>query len=125
MKKGLFGLMLAGVLSSTVALAHGGGEHVMGTVKSIDATTLSVETKEGKQVTFHVDAQTQFEKSGAKTTVGDVKVGERVVVHAMKHGTMLHATVVKFGKQQAAAPQKHEGSDAGSGDGHEHGHPGH
>jgi hypothetical protein len=97
MKRELLGLYLIGVVVSGVALAHGGGEHVMGTVKSIEPSSLTVETKD-KEVVFHLDQQTSFEKSGSKVTAAELKPGERVVVHAMKHGEMLHAKVVRFGK---------------------------
>lgn len=35
---------------------------------------------------------------GIHITSFDLLVGERVVVHAMKYGEMLHTTIVRFGK---------------------------
>lgn len=99
MMKSLWGFLIAtSLLAAGPALAHGGGEHIMGTVKAIDGSTLSVATKDKKQLQIMYDEKTAFEKNGAKASVKDLKVGQRVVVHAMKHGEMLHATLVKFGR---------------------------
>jgi len=98
MMRAKLGVLLGGLLAASVALAHGGGEHLMGTVKAINASTITLETKDKKVVTVHYDDQTVFEKSGGKATPQDLKVGARAVVHAMKHGELLHATLVKFGK---------------------------
>ena len=77
------------------AYAHGAGsEHIMGLVKAIEASTLTV-TRQGKDVAVHIDSTTKFEKGDKPGTISDVRAGLKVVVHAMKHGEMLHAELVK------------------------------
>src|SRR5262249_16756154 len=81
------------------AFAHGGGPHVMGTVRAIDATRLTVETTDKKDVKVLVDDKTKFEKAGASASAKVLSVGDRVVVHtATKPGTTeLVAILVKIG----------------------------
>jgi hypothetical protein len=77
-------LVIAVLLTPTLVLAHGGGEHVMGIVKKIDAQELVVETSEQKNVQVTLDDKTQFERSGASSTARELRVGDRVVVHCAK-----------------------------------------
>ncbi len=66
------------------ALAHGGVEHVMGTVKAIASTNLIVEVKDKPEVKVLLDEKTKYEKDGAPATAKDVTVGTRVVVDTKK-----------------------------------------
>lgn len=118
------GFALGTLLISGLTLAHAEGEHVMGTVKSVQGETLTVETaKERKQVAVHVDERTRLEKSGAEATLKELQVGSRVVVHAMKHGELLHATLVKFGKPSTGTPSTIVTSDGGTPEAsHDHAH---
>lgn len=77
--------------------AHGGFEHVLGTVTEATTTDITVKTTEGKTVTVTVDPKTQFTKAGATVTVQDVKPGDRVVIHAKKDGDKLTAQTVQIG----------------------------
>ena len=92
------------------ALAHGGVEHLMGTVKSADDKSITVQTKNGKEVRAAIDASTKFEKAGAAATAKDVTVGERVVVHAKKSGDAMTAVMVKIGD----AGKGHKGHEDGA-----------
>jgi len=91
---------------STMVFAHGNEKHVMGTVTKVDDTSIVVKTKEGDK-TVMVMPTTKFMKGTAAITQKDVKVGDRVVIHAMPMGEMLNATEVKIGTAPAAAEQKH------------------
>jgi hypothetical protein len=82
---------------SLIALAHGKEKHVMGTVTSISDSSLTVETTAKKSVTVQVSDKTKFEKSGAAATLKDLKVGDKVVIHADVSGDMLVAHEVHFG----------------------------
>jgi hypothetical protein len=96
MLKLLCSTFVLSLLFAVPAFAHGAGsEHIMGVVKSIDATTLTV-TRDAKDVAVHLDASTKFEKNDKPAAASDVKPGQKVVVHAMKHGEMLHAEMVKI-----------------------------
>ena len=100
-----------GLLAAAGALAHGkDGVHLQGTLEKREGTTLVVKTREGKAVEVMMGADTKVERSGAPSSPEQLRVGERVVVHArrMDNG-MLHAQLVKVGKQ-AAAPTGGKGS---------------
>jgi preprotein translocase subunit YajC len=101
--KRMFTLLLGAILFAGLAVAHGGEQHIMGTVTKITDTAISVEVapKQGATqkptLTVRVVAATKFEKSGAVATIKDLKVGDRVVIHAGKKGNHLEAHVVKIG----------------------------
>ena len=79
------------------ALAHGNEKHVMGKVTSISDSSITVETTAKKSVTVEVSGKTKFEKSGASSTLEDLKVGDKVVIHADVLGDKLFAHEVHFG----------------------------
>jgi hypothetical protein len=91
------------LLLSALAFAHGGMEHIMGTVTAITDHSLSVKTSNGAITAAEFDSETKFIKGGSPATVKDVQVGSRVVVHAHKRNNSLHAAEVKIGT--SAAPR--------------------
>jgi preprotein translocase subunit YajC len=82
---------------SLMALAHENEKHVMGKVTSISDSSITVETTAKKSVTVEVSDKTKFEESGAAATLRDLKVGDKVVIHAGVSGTKLVANEVHFG----------------------------
>lgn len=96
-------LLVSAVLFAGLTFAHGEEQHVMGTVTKITDTTITVEVapKQGQaqktSVSVNVISSTKFEKTGAAATIKDVKVGDRVVIHAGKKAGQLEAHVVKIG----------------------------
>ena len=82
---------------STFAFAHGGYEHVMGTVQSIGANVISVKQVNGRTVDVRLDATTAFTRGADVLHKNDVKTGERVVIEASKHDSYLVAHQVKLG----------------------------
>jgi hypothetical protein len=76
---------------SLMALAHGNEKHVMGKVTSVSDTSITVETTAKKSVTLEVSDKTKFEKSGSPATLKDLKVGDKVVIHADASGAKLVA----------------------------------
>ena len=80
-----------------MALAHGKEKHVMGTVTSISDSSVTVETTAKTSVTVQVSDKTKFEKSGAAATLKDLKVGDKVAIHADVSGDKLVANEVHFG----------------------------
>ena len=103
--------LIAALAFPAAALAHGGGKHVMGTVKQVDATGLTVEHKD-KTVKVVFDENTKFEKNGAASSAKELAPGERVVVHTAKKQGVSDpvAVLVKFGATQGkhAEHREHE-----------------
>ena len=59
------------ILGSSIALAHDGIEHVMGTVKTVSDTSITVETAKHEMATIALDPATKIHKQGREG------VGER------------------------------------------------
>lgn len=115
-------LSVFAVFSPGRTLAHGDGAHIMGKVRAVQGSNLSVEEKGGKERTIGLDAKTRFEKAGAAAAVTDLQVGDRVVVHARRDGDKLVAETVKFGERTKSAPA-HPGHDTQGEDSPHHEHP--
>lgn len=98
--------------------AHGGMEHVMGTVKSIEASSITVESTKKKDIVVVTNDKTRYEQSGKPATAKELTVGERVVVHAKKSEAALLAEIVKWG-QPASSPKHTDHHDKD----HDHDHP--
>src|SRR5215469_2873722 len=98
------------VLALTAVLAaHGDAIHVTGTVKTISPASVTVETVKHETVTVMLSPKTEVMKSAAKADIKDLKVGERVVIHAMKNKEgQLEAEEVAFGAVPAAAHAEHQ-----------------
>ncbi len=100
--------LIAGLLlicSSVLLHAHGGMIHVMGTVTTITETSITVETADKKSVEVQLTGETTFLNGSAPATRKDVKVGDRVVIHAAKVKEALQAHEVRF--SPAAAVPSH------------------
>ena len=91
---------------SAMALAHGKETHVMGKVTNISDNSITVETTAKKSVTVDVTDKTKFEKSGSPVTLKDLKVGDKVVIHADVSGDKLVANEVHFGAMKKMPPMK-------------------
>ncbi len=98
-------LFLATALLAAVQLfAHGGFEHVMGTVTKITAQTVTVMTAANKTVDVAVNDKTTYARGAQKIAAGDLKVGDRVVIDATGEDPKLVAASVKVGAAGTAAP---------------------
>lgn len=97
MKRSILGVYTVLILA-TMVWAHGDQQHVMGTVTKVDALSISVKTTDGAVKTVMVTAETKFVKNGSTAKLGDLKIGDRVVIHAKTIEDMLHATEVKIGE---------------------------
>jgi hypothetical protein len=96
----LFTLALALSLAAVPAVrAHGGHDHVMGTVKTVDlkARTVEVETKDGKRVTVQIDDKTKYLRGAAAAGESDLVAGVRVVIDASTVDGKQLAKEVKLG----------------------------
>lgn len=115
-------LALALAFATGTALAHGNKVHIRGRVEKVGADSLQVKTAEGKSVEVKLVASTVYvlhlvakpgepadtnENKPAK--LGDVAVGDAVVIHATPKGGTLEADEVKFsapGSNKVAAAGK-------------------
>ncbi len=97
-------LLLAMVaLAVGAAFGHGKGPHVMGTVTAMTDSSITVQSKTKEPVTVYTMPTTKYEKSGSAAAMTDLKVGDRVVIHAEKMGDKLMANEVKFGAMKSMA----------------------
>jgi len=69
-------------LITAAAIAHGGEEHVIGTVASVAKDSITVKTATNALVTVAVVPQTTFSKNKSAAKLSDLNVGDRVVIHA-------------------------------------------
>ena len=102
--------LLAGLalgLLPVLGLAHNGEEHVTGTVTKITGTSVTVNTTAGKTVEVALDPKTTFSRATQPIQKMDIKVGDRVVIHAGEVHETLIAHTVQVGAGAAAKPAAH------------------
>jgi hypothetical protein len=100
-------LALASMLLSVVALAHDGMEHVRGTVSKVSDQSVTVTTAAGKSVEVLLDAQTTYSRADKPTQKSDLKVGDRVLIHAAEKNEILTAHTVAVGISAKKAAEQH------------------
>jgi hypothetical protein len=91
-------------LLPTIAAAHGGEEHVTGTVTKVSDTSVTVKTAAGKTVEVGFDAKTTYTHAKQPIRNADIKVGDRIVIHAAEVNEKLVAHTVEIGRSAAAKP---------------------
>jgi len=103
MKVRLLVLCVCISLAAATAFAHGGEEHVIGTVAKVTSGSITVKTTANKMVTVGVVPDTTFTKANSAAKLADLAIGDRVVIHAKEptEGTLV-ADTVEF----ASAPPK-------------------
>ena|SRR5437899_2823598 len=102
----VFALALA---FSAIAFAHGNEKHMMGTVTSISENSITVEITSKKTVTVTVSAATKFQKSGSQAALKDLKVGDKVVIHATGPGREASCHRGQIWKHDQGQYVRHEG----------------
>lgn len=90
-------IALSLALCATLVLAHGGLEHVMGTITKVSDSSVTVATTAGKTVEVMLDTKTTFARGSQAIQRTDLKVGDRVVIHAEKSGDKFTAHTVEIG----------------------------
>lgn len=77
----IFAVMLLVLLTAAVAGAHNGHVHnILGTVKSVEGSTVIVKTTAGKNWTVLLTKQTKYEKARKAASRSDLRAGTRVSV---------------------------------------------
>jgi len=101
----LITLIVCMLFATASIFAHGGEQHVIGTVAQIGADSITVKTTAGKIVTVSVVPATKFTMNNGKMAMNfdDLKVGNRVVIHAKepREGTLV-ADTVEFAEAKPA-----------------------
>jgi hypothetical protein len=100
-----FLVLLVCVTVAAIGLhAHGGEEHVMGTVTKVTDAAIIVKTAKGS-ATVAVASTTKFIKGKTAAKVSDLNVGDRVVIHAIEGADeKLTADTVEFGATTKTGP---------------------
>ena len=96
------------VLLAGMTWAHGGFDHVIGTVVKVDNNVMTVKTAKG-DVDVKLNDQTEITKTDLKAGLADLKPGSRVVVDIPEGSKDKVAHSVKVGvAHAAAAPHTHD-----------------
>jgi len=88
---------------SLFARAHGGMVHVMGTVTALSDISITVETTDKKTIEVALTDATTYENGSKPSTRKDLKIGARVVIHAVKVKDALQAHDVRFSEGTPAS----------------------
>jgi Domain of unknown function (DUF5666) len=92
-----FATLLVLVLISVAAWAHNGMDHVIGTVSKLTDTGITVvQEKDHTALEVVTTQDTTYERDKKPAHRADLKVGDRVVIHAMKMSGHLQAHEVQF-----------------------------
>jgi hypothetical protein len=100
----LAALLLVAALS---AFAHGGFDHVMGTVVKVANNVLTVKTTKGN-VDVKLDEKTEITKDSQKAAAADLKTGVRVVIDIPEGSKDKVAHSVKIGAATATTHDDHK-----------------
>ena len=87
-------------------MAHGGFDHVIGTVAKTDGSTLTVKTAKG-DVNVKLTDKTEITQNDQKFNAADLKPGLRVVVDVPEGSKDMTAHSVKVGVSPAHAASEH------------------
>jgi hypothetical protein len=102
-RRSALALLTSICLAAGAVFAHGGMEHVQGKVAKVSDASITVTTTAGKTAEVGVDAKTTYSKAAKGMQKSDLKVGDRVVIHAEEVNEKLIARTVEIGP---AAPAK-------------------
>ena len=100
-------LAIAVLIGLTLPLiAHGGFDHVIGTVVKVERDIVTVKTAKG-EVAVKLSEKTEITKNDQKAEVSDLKTGARVVIDIPEGNKEMLAHSVKVGVS-SATPHTHE-----------------
>jgi|SRR5947209_19744320 len=99
-------LSLALLAASSLLMAHGGFDHVIGTVVKVENDVLTVKTAKGN-VDVKLNDKTEITKMDQKAQTADLKPGTRVVVDVPEGSKERIAHSVKVGASGATGSHGH------------------
>jgi hypothetical protein len=88
-----------------------GSKYILGTVKAIDKTRLTIARTDGKSQEIEVDGNTTFRRSQQSITFPEIKVGDFVMGRGELKNNIFVPRTLNVGPPQ---PQLQSGSDTGS-----------
>lgn len=100
----ILGVVLLAAVASAPVFAHGGFDHVRGTVAKISNDVLTIKTAEGN-MDVRLDKQTDLTRNGQKAQLTDLKIGARVIIDLPKGTKEKVAHAVKIGAVSKTADQ--------------------
>ncbi len=103
------GIILIVIGASAPAFAHGGFDHVRGTVVKVANNVLTVKTAKGN-VDVKLDNHTDLTRNDQKAQLADLKPGARVIVDVPKGNQEVVAHSIKIGAFTQAADQHRQAS---------------
>ncbi len=86
---------------ASLVFAHGNMKHVLGVVREIGADHVVVETQDGGRESILTNAETRYFQGDAAAKPDELKVGDRIVVHAT-HSDPPTAKTIRFASPKAA-----------------------
>ena len=101
----LLSLLLA---CAAQVFAHGGFDHVTGTVVKLENNVLTVKTAKGESI-VNLDAKTEITRNDHPAQAADLKAGVRVVVDIPEGSKTKLAHSIKIGTAAAVASHDHDG----------------
>ena len=102
-------LMVLAIAASVPAFAHGGYDHIRGTVAKVVNNVLTVKTAKGN-VDVKLDNQTDLTRNDQKAQLADLKPGVRVIVDVHEGSKDKIAHSVKIGALIKPVDQHGQGS---------------
>ena len=102
-------IILLVIAASAPAFAHGGFDHVRGTVVKVANNVLTVKTAKGN-VDVKLDNQTELTRNDQKAQLADLKLGARVIVDVPEGSKDKIAHSVKIGALTKTVDQHKNGS---------------
>jgi hypothetical protein len=106
MRSRLSTIIISAVLVSGLALAHGGFDHVTGTIAKVAGNVVTVKTAKGN-VDVKVDAKTEITRGDKAAQAADLKPGVRVVFDIPEGSKDNVAHSAKLGVTTAAPAASH------------------
>jgi len=88
------------LVAASFAFAHGGFDHVTGTIAKVDGNTVTVKTATGN-VDVKLDDKTEITRNNQKALAADLKPGTRVVIDIPEGAKEKVAHSVKLGVSTA------------------------
>jgi hypothetical protein len=106
MRSKLSTIIISAVFTVALALAHGGFDHVIGTIAKVNGNVVTVKTAKGN-VDVKVDAKTEITRGDKQALASDLKPGVRVVFDVPEGSKDNVAHSAKLGVATGTAAASH------------------